>query len=83
MHPAFLDDWARRLRPFPVSQSSLIDLCVRIVRRLYAKGDISLTPEALRTLLEITFPEGVFRQRPLDVALSGKAPLLPAEKPKK
>ena len=47
----FLDERLLRLRPYDVSRSSLINLCVRIVRQLEARGDLSLEPEQLRKLL--------------------------------
>jgi hypothetical protein len=47
----FLDGWARRFRPYGVSQSSLMDLALRIVRRLEATGELSLEPPALQALL--------------------------------
>jgi hypothetical protein len=47
----FLDERMRLLRPYTVSMSSLVDLCVRIVRQLNARGDLSLEPERLRALL--------------------------------
>ena len=47
----FLDDRQRSLRPYEVSVSSLVNLCVRIVRELHAKGELSLEPEQLQKLL--------------------------------
>jgi hypothetical protein len=47
----FLDEWERNLKPHNVSQSSLVDLCVRIVRQLHRHGDLSLEPQALQELL--------------------------------
>ena len=47
----FLDEQRRLLRPYEVSLSSLVDLCVRIVRELHGRGELSLEPKQLRTLL--------------------------------
>jgi len=47
----FLDEQRRSLRPYDISKDSLVDLCVRIVRQLHARGKLSLEPEHLRTLL--------------------------------
>jgi hypothetical protein len=47
----FLDELAHRLRPYEVSQSSLVNTLVRIVRQLEATGKISLEPKQLQTLL--------------------------------
>lgn len=47
----FLDEQRRSLRPYDVSRDSLVDLCVRIVRQLNARGKLSLEPEDLRTML--------------------------------
>lgn len=46
----FLDELARRLKPYEVSQSSLVNTLVRIIRQLEVKGKISLTPEGLQEL---------------------------------
>jgi hypothetical protein len=47
----FLQDRKWSLRPYEVSISSLLNLCVRIVRELHARGDLSLEPEQLQKLL--------------------------------
>ncbi len=47
----FLSDMERSLKPYSVSQSSLLDLCIRIVRHLHREGKVSLRPEALQELL--------------------------------
>ncbi len=47
----FLEDWGREFRPYPISDSALVDLCVSIVRTLRRKGTISLEPGALQGLL--------------------------------
>jgi len=47
----FLSDMERSLKPYSVSQSSLLDLCIRIVRQLHRQGKVSLQPEALQELL--------------------------------
>lgn len=58
----FLDEVARSLKPFEVSQSSLVNLCVGIVRRLSQRGEISLEPKSLQMLLgnagSTAVPEG-------------------------
>jgi hypothetical protein len=46
----FLEEWRRRLAPYDVSQSSLINLCVGIVRQLHAKGALRLEPKELQAL---------------------------------
>jgi hypothetical protein len=55
----FLDQWGRHLKPHDVSQSSLVDLSVRIVRQLHLRGDLSLEPEALQDLLRTNSRPGV------------------------
>jgi hypothetical protein len=47
----FLYEIERNLRPYEVSQSSLVNLAVTIVRRLYRLGDLNLEPKALQDLL--------------------------------
>jgi hypothetical protein len=47
----FLDEWERRLKPYKTSESSLVDLAVRIVRHLVARGELNLDPKALQELL--------------------------------
>jgi len=47
----FLDDMAKSMRPYEVSQSSLMNLCVRIVKRAVERGDLSLEPRRLQELL--------------------------------
>ena len=47
----FLDDLKRRFRPYEVSRSSLLNLCVRIVRELHGKGELSFEPAQLQKLL--------------------------------
>jgi hypothetical protein len=47
----FLSEMERSLKPYSVSQSSLLDLCIRIVRQLHRRGDLSLSPTALQELL--------------------------------
>ena len=47
----FLDEWSRQLKPLTVSQSSLVDLSVRIVRHLFMAGKLSLEPRALQEFL--------------------------------
>jgi hypothetical protein len=47
----FLDEVARSLKPFEVSQSSLVNICVGIVRRLTQRGQISFTPAGLQEFL--------------------------------
>jgi len=50
----FIADLKYKLRPYEISRSSLINLCVRIVRQLYTKGELSLEPEQLQKLLTTT-----------------------------
>lgn len=47
----FLYEIERNLRPYEVSQSSLVNLMVSITRRLYRLGDLNLEPKALQELL--------------------------------
>lgn len=47
----FLSDMERSLKPYSVSQSSLLDLCVRIVRQLHRQGKVNLKPAELQELL--------------------------------
>lgn len=47
----FLDDMAKSLRPYEVSQSSLVNLCVRIVRNSVQRGDLNLDPRSLQEFL--------------------------------
>lgn len=47
----FLDDWARQLRPYEISQSSLIDRAVDIVRTLVRSGKLKLDPESMQALV--------------------------------
>lgn len=47
----FLEQQKRALRPYDVSISSLINVCVRIVREMHARGELSLKPEDLQKLL--------------------------------
>jgi hypothetical protein len=47
----FVDGWIRKLKPYEASQSSLINLGLRILGRLEATGKISLEPQALQELL--------------------------------
>ena len=47
----FLTDMERSLKPYSVSQSSLLDLCVRIVRQLHRQGKVNLQPAEVQELL--------------------------------
>lgn len=47
----FIEEWAKSLRPHPVSDSSLVDLCVSIVRLQARAGTLDLAPEALQVFL--------------------------------
>lgn len=47
----FLYEIERNLRPYEVSQSSLVNLMVTIARRLYRRGDLNLEPQSLQELL--------------------------------
>lgn len=58
----FLYDRRRALRPYDVSISSLVDLCVRIVRELHVKGELSLEPEQLQKLLTTTDRSEIVRE---------------------
>ena len=49
----FLDAQRRALRPYDISHSSLVNLCVRIVRRLHARGELSLEPLQLQAQLTV------------------------------
>ena len=46
----FLLERRRSLRPYEVSVSSLVNLCVRIVRELHTKGELNLEPAELQKL---------------------------------
>jgi len=48
----FIEDWYRQLRPHPISLSSLVDLCVKIVRKLHEQGQLESSPAALQKLFE-------------------------------
>ncbi len=50
----FLMWLSSQVEPYEVSLSSLIDLCVSIVRALFIKGEIALGPAALQVLLRQT-----------------------------
>ena len=39
----FLDEWVLALSAYKVTESSLVDLCVSIVRVLYDRGQLSLS----------------------------------------
>jgi len=47
----FLAFLSEQIQPYEVSISSLIDLCVSIVRSLFMSGEIALNPNALQVLL--------------------------------
>jgi hypothetical protein len=49
----FLNKQRRSLRPYDISLSSLVNLCVRIVRRLHARGELSLEPLQLQAQLTV------------------------------
>jgi hypothetical protein len=59
----FLSDMERSLKPYSVSQSSLLDLCIRIVRHLHREGKVSLQPEALQELLGTEGRPGTARRK--------------------
>lgn len=48
----FIYEWAKHLKPHEVSQSSLTGLCVRIVRTLVRRGELSIEPKVLQAFLE-------------------------------
>ena len=47
----FLAFLSEQIQPYEISLSSLINLCVSIVRTLFIKGEIALNPRALQVLL--------------------------------
>ena len=49
----FLIKQRRSLRPYDISLSSLVNLCVRIVRRLHGRGELSLEPLQLQAQLTV------------------------------
>jgi hypothetical protein len=49
----FLSKQRRSLRPYDISLSSLVNLCVRIVRRLHDRGELSLEPLQLQAQLTV------------------------------
>jgi len=49
----FLNKQRRLFRPYAVSLSSLVNLCVRIVRQLHARGELSLEPLQLQAQLTV------------------------------
>jgi hypothetical protein len=50
---AFLDKQRRFFRPYDISMSSLVNLCVRIVRQLHVRGELSLEPLQLQAQLSV------------------------------
>jgi len=50
---AFLDKQRRFFRPYDISMSSLVNLCVRVVRQLHARGELSLEPLQLQAQLSL------------------------------
>ena len=49
----FLTKQRRLFRPYDVSLASLVNLCVRIVRQLHERGDLSLEPLQLQAQLTV------------------------------
>jgi len=49
----FLRAQRRLLRPYDISLSSLVNLCVRVVRRLHDRGELSLEPLQLQAQLTV------------------------------
>jgi hypothetical protein len=49
----FLNKQRRLFRPYDISLSSLVNLCVRIVRQLHARGELSLEPLQLQAQLTV------------------------------
>jgi hypothetical protein len=47
----FLRSWVRQLQPYDVSDDSLVELSLQIVRLLHARGQLDLRPEGLHQLL--------------------------------
>src|SRR5437773_10018060 len=54
----FLDMWSRLQKPYAVSQSSLVNLAVSIVRKLVTNGTISLEPGRLQEFLSTESTNG-------------------------
>ena len=54
---AFLDKQRRFFRPYDISMSSLVNLCVRIVRHLHVRGELSLEPLQLQAQLSVALGE--------------------------
>ena len=50
---AFLDKQRRFFRPYDISMSSLVNLCVRVVRQLHERGELSLEPLQLQAQLSV------------------------------
>jgi hypothetical protein len=46
----FLCDWVSQFKPYEVSDDSLVDLSVRIVRQLQLCGQLDLSPAGLQKL---------------------------------
>ena len=77
----FIDDMHHKLRPYEVSHSSLINLCVSIVRQLHVKGELSLEPEHLQKLLTtIDRSEIIAETRPKKTWRAPGSPSFPPSK---
>lgn len=47
----FLDEIAANFKPYEVSQSSLVNTLLRVIRRLHYEGKLDLEPRALQALM--------------------------------
>lgn len=64
----FLDELRRKVWPYEISRSSLVNMCVGIVKHLYERGDIGVEPKQLQALLAMEPGEilaDLGRSRPL------------------
>ena len=47
----FLDEIAANFEPYEISQSSLMNTLLHVLRHMYRRGDINLEPSALQKIL--------------------------------
>jgi hypothetical protein len=47
----FLRSWVSQLEPYDISDDSLVELSLQIVRQLHASGQLDLSPAALQQFL--------------------------------
>jgi len=73
----FLNKQRRSLRPYDISLSSLVNLCVRIVRQLHVSGQLSLEPLQLQAQLTVDLGKFIEAKR------HRRAPAKAARRPKK